>query len=59
LLADYNQKRAAAQRSLVDLILKMKQTTTDDEWRVMSRFQVGRLDIRQMAYRRLQREIAE
>ena len=59
LLADYNQKRAAAQRSLVDLILKMKQTTTDDEWRVMSRFQVGRLDIRQMAYRGLQREIAE
>lgn len=59
LLADYNQKRAAAQRSLVDLISKMKQTTTDDEWRVMSRFQAGRLDVRQMAYRGLQREVTE
>ena len=59
LLADYNQKRAAAQRSLVDLVSKMKQTTTDDEWRVMSRFQADRLDIRQMAYRGLQREVTK
>lgn len=59
LLADYNQKRAAAQRSLVDLMLKMKQTTTDDEWRVIARFQANRLDIRQMTYRGVEREVTE
>jgi hypothetical protein len=50
LLDDYNRARAAAQRELIDLIAEMKQTTTADEWRIISAFQVKRLNPRQLAY---------
>lgn len=53
LLADYNRRRAAAQTEFVDLITGMKQSTTADEWKVISDFQLDRLNARQLAYREL------
>lgn len=51
LLADYNQKRAAAQTSFVTVVAEMKASTTAEEWRVISRFQTNRLNLRRLAYR--------
>jgi len=51
LLEEFNRNRAAAQIALIDLTGKMKQATTDDEWREIADFQTARLDLRQLAYR--------
>jgi hypothetical protein len=50
LIANYNSQRAAGQREFLDLIGLMKMETTPEEWRSISRFQLKRLDPRQMTY---------
>lgn len=49
-LADYNRSRADLQKELVDLIVAMKQTTTAEEWKSISAFQLKRLNLQQLAY---------
>jgi hypothetical protein len=49
-LADYNGKRIAAQKELVELLVEMKRVTTADEWDEISAFQLDRLDPRKLAY---------
>lgn len=51
LLDDFNGRRASAQAELIDLGLAMKQATTVDEWRKISRFQLKRLNPRELVYR--------
>jgi len=50
LLADFNRQRAEAQRETIELVGAMKQTTTADEWRKISKFQLQRLHPRQLSY---------
>ena len=50
LLARFNQQRAAAQRESIDVVAAMKETTTEDEWKKIARFQLKRLDLRQLSY---------
>lgn len=50
LLAGFNRDRASAQRETIDLVAAMKGTTTADEWKVISRFQLKRLDPRELVY---------
>ncbi len=50
LLAEFNRSRAHAQRSLVELTMRMKAMTTNDEWLAISGFQLDRLDVRQLVY---------
>jgi len=52
-LADYNQKRTAAQNQFIDLVAEMKQVTTAEEWSEISAFQLERLNPRKLAYRAL------
>jgi hypothetical protein len=49
-LADYNQKRTAAQKQFIDLVAEMKQVTTAEEWSEISAFQQERLNPRKLAY---------
>jgi len=50
LLTDFNRQRAEAQSEIILLIDAMKQTTTADEWKVISKFQLRRLHPRQLSY---------
>ena len=50
LLANFNRQRAAAQRESMDVVAAMKETTTEDEWKKIARFQLKRLDLRQLSY---------
>ena len=50
LLADFNRQRALAQKETIDLVLAMKAATTADEWKTISRFQMKRLQPRQLVY---------
>lgn len=50
LIADYNGRRSVAQFEITDLIDRMKQETTPEEWKVISQFQLKRLHPRQLAY---------
>lgn len=50
LLADFNRQRKAAQKETIDLTAAMKQATTEDEWKTISRFQLKRLDTRKLVY---------
>jgi hypothetical protein len=59
LLADFNRNRTSVQGSLLDLLTKMKETTTDGEWRVISDFQSDNLDVRHLVYGRLKEGAAE
>lgn len=50
LLAHFNRQRASAQRETIDLVAAMKAATTADEWKVISRFQLKRLEPRKLVY---------
>jgi hypothetical protein len=46
----YNRQRAAAQLQFVDLVGAMKRETTADEWKTISKFQLKRMNPRQLTY---------
>jgi len=50
LLNKYNKQRESAQREIVALIAAMKKETTADEWKVISKYQLKRLNPRQTGY---------
>ena len=50
LLADFNRQRAAAQKETIDLVAAMKAATTAEEWKVISRFQLKRLEPQKLVY---------
>jgi len=50
LMADYNSQRSVAQIAFIDLIADMKKVTTPDEWKVISKYQLKRLNPRALAY---------
>ena len=54
LLNKYNKQRESAQREIVALIAAMKKETTVDEWKVISKYQLKRLNPRQTGYRQAQ-----
>jgi len=54
LLDNYNKQRESAQREIVAMIAAMKKETTVDEWKVISKYQLKRLDPRQTGYRQAQ-----
>ena len=54
LLKNYNKQRESAQRKFVELIAAMKKETTVDEWKVISKYQIKKLDPRQTGYRQVQ-----
>jgi len=49
-MADYNCQRSVAQIAFIDLIADMKKVTTPDEWKVISKYQLKRLNPRALAY---------
>jgi hypothetical protein len=51
LLSRYNNQRKSAQREIVALIAAMKMETTADEWKIISKYQLKRLNPRQTGYR--------
>jgi hypothetical protein len=53
LMADYYQGRANAQLELIALIESMKELTEENEWKVISRFQLKRLNVRELTYGRV------
>ena len=50
LLKKYNKQRESAQGEIVALIAAMKKETTVDEWKVISKYQLKRLNPRQTGY---------
>ena len=50
----YNRDRAKKQLAFIDLISKMKRTTTADEWAVIADFQLRRFNPRELLYRPLE-----
>ena len=50
LLADFNRQRESAQKETIDLVTAMKEATTTNEWKTISRFQLKRLDTRKLVY---------
>lgn len=54
LMSNYNIRRSAAQQELVDLIADMKMATTPEEWKVISKFQLKRLNPRTLVYSQTQ-----
>lgn len=50
LMSRYNDQRESAQREIVALIADMKKETTSDEWKVISKYQLKRLNPRQTGY---------
>ena len=50
LLNKYNKQRESAQREIVALIAAMKKETTVDEWNVISKYQLKRLNPRHTGY---------
>ena len=50
LLAEFNRRRAAAQKDTIDLVAAMKAITTPDEWKIIANFQLKRLHPRQLVF---------
>jgi len=50
LVAGYNDLRKAAQIQFVALIAAMKKETTAEEWKILSKYQLSRLDLRKLIY---------
>ena len=46
----YNEERQANQRRWLDLIDRMKKETTAEEWKALSRYQLKKLDPRELTY---------
>lgn len=54
LLSKYNQQRGSAQQEFIALIAAMKKETTVAEWKVLSKYQLKKLDPRKTGYRQMQ-----
>lgn len=52
LLTEFNQQRAVGQRRYVTLLDEMKKETTEEEWKVLSEYQIKRLNPRWLTYKR-------
>lgn len=50
LLTGYNDQRATSQKELLSLIKAMKKETTAAEWKIISKFQIKRLEPRELTY---------
>lgn len=50
LVANYNSQRAGAQERFTALIGAMKKETSAEEWKIISKFQLKRLQPRQLTY---------
>lgn len=50
LLGRFNRQRAAAQQESIELVAAMKAATTAKEWKIISRFQLKRFDLRELSY---------
>ncbi len=50
LIASYNSQRVTAQKEFVSLVGEMKKETTAEEWKVISKYQLKRLNPRQLTY---------
>jgi hypothetical protein len=50
LVTGYNDQRETAQTELLSLIKAMKKETTAEEWKVISKFQIKRLEPRELTY---------
>ena len=49
-MSKYNKQRESAQREVVALIAAMKKETTVDEWKILSKYQLKRLNPRKTGY---------
>lgn len=49
-IADYNEFRRQSQKDFVDLIAKMKAATTAEQWKELSKYQLKKLNPRELAY---------
>jgi len=49
-VADYNEQRSASQRQFAQLIDSMKKQTTAEEWKAVAKYQLKKLNPRDMAY---------
>jgi hypothetical protein len=49
-LNGYNDQRATAQEEFISLLKAMKQETTAEEWKTISKFQIKRLEPRGLTY---------
>ena len=54
LLSAYNSQRVAAQKEVVDVITAMKKQTTVNEWKVISKYQLEKLNPRNAVYPQVQ-----
>jgi hypothetical protein len=50
LIAGFNSRRAVAQEEFIDLAVAMKRETTPEEWKAISKFQLKRLNARNLVY---------
>ena len=50
-IAGYNRERAAWQRRFVELIDAMKKETTAEEWKAIAKYQLKKLNPRELAYK--------
>ena len=50
LVSRYNTQRESTQREIVALIVDMKKETTVDEWKIISKYQIKRVNPRQTTY---------
>ena len=51
LMSNYIMQRKSGQQEIITLIAAMKKEMTVDEWRVISKFQLKRLNLRETGYR--------
>ena len=49
-ISGYNKERSEAQRQIVELIDAMKKETTAEEWKVVAKYQIKKLNPRELAY---------
>ena len=54
---EYNRDRAQKQLRFIDLISKMKVTTTADEWKVIAEFQLDNFKARQLIFGRVKGKV--
>ena len=49
-VAEYNDERMATQEALVELVEAMKRGVTSEEWKAIAKYQLARLNLRELAY---------
>ena len=50
-ISGYNKERSEAQRQFVELIDAMKKEATAEEWKVVAKYQIKKLNPRELAYK--------